>query len=274
VAVTPGGNLLVSVGALTGETGGTRIQEYNSSGTMLLGEFGSGTIGGSLGVTATGSDVYVADRINKKVWKYSLVAQHSLGVTKSGTGTGTVTSDPAGINCGGTCSAEFNESSIVTLTQLASVGSEFKGWTGACTGIGICEVTMSAAKNVGAQFDLTVEKVLTVTKGGTGTGTVTSDPAGINCGATCSDEFPENSLVTLTQSPGPNSVFAGWAGACTGMGACEVTMSANKSVTATFNLEQHLLTVTKSGAGAGGGTVTSDPAGIICAPSCSCPFDR
>jgi hypothetical protein len=76
-----------------------------------------------------------------------------LSVTKSGTGTGTVTSNPAGISCGATCSAEFTESTVVTLSKAADSGSEFVEWTGACTGTGACEVTMSAAKSVTATFD-------------------------------------------------------------------------------------------------------------------------
>jgi hypothetical protein len=75
---------------------------------------------------------------------------------------------------------------------------------------------------------------LTVTKDGTGTGRVTSAPAGIDCGATCSAEFANGSVVSLTPTPDAGSLFDGWSGACTGTGACSVTMDAAKSVTATF----------------------------------------
>ena len=73
-----------------------------------------------------------------------------LKVGKSGSGT--VTSSPAGINCGATCSFGFNLGVTVTLTATADSGSEFKGWSGACAGTGSCEVTMSSAKEVSAQF--------------------------------------------------------------------------------------------------------------------------
>jgi hypothetical protein len=79
-------------------------------------------------------------------------------------------------------------------------------------------------------------QTLTVTKAGSGTGTVTSSPAGINCGATCTASFTKNTNVTLTPTADPGSTFAGWSGACTGTGSCVVKMSANKTVTATFNL--------------------------------------
>lgn len=76
---------------------------------------------------------------------------------------------------------------------------------------------------------------LTVNKNGTGSGTVTSSPTGINCGATCSASFAQGTTVTLTAAPASGSVFAGWSGACTGTGTCSVTMDAAKTVTATFN---------------------------------------
>ena len=78
------------------------------------------------------------------------------------------------------------------------------------------------------------EKTLTVTKAGTGNGLVTSTPVGISCGTACSALFVNNAVVSLTAAPDADSIFTGWSGVCTGTGACNVTMSANKSVTATF----------------------------------------
>jgi hypothetical protein len=78
-------------------------------------------------------------------------------------------------------------------------------------------------------------QTLTVSKTGTGSGTVTSTPLGIDCGATCSFDFAENTPVTLTTAPAAGSVFSGWSGACTGLGDCSVTMSEAKSVNASFD---------------------------------------
>lgn len=78
-------------------------------------------------------------------------------------------------------------------------------------------------------------QTLLVTLAGTGSGTVTSTPAGINCGATCSAGFPTGSVVTLNATAGSGSIFAGWGGGCTGTAACAVTMTQGVSVTATFN---------------------------------------
>ncbi len=69
---------------------------------------------------------------------------------------------------------------------------------------------------------------------GNGTGTVTSAPAGIDCGTTCSATFDDGTPVDLTATPGVGSTFAGWSGDCSGTGSCSVTMDADHAVTATF----------------------------------------
>jgi uncharacterized repeat protein (TIGR02543 family) len=95
---------------------------------------------------------------------------------------------------------------------------------------------MTAAQSVTATFNTagTTNQTLTVTKAGTGAGTVTSSPAGISCGATCSASFASGTSVTLTAAAASGSTFAGWSGACTGTGTCTVSMTAARTVTATF----------------------------------------
>ncbi|MFN3480893.1 MAG: DUF1566 domain-containing protein, partial [Thermodesulfovibrionales bacterium] len=79
---------------------------------------------------------------------------------------------------------------------------------------------------------------LVISKSGTGSGTVTSSDGGINCGADCSEQYASGTTVTLTATPDSGSTFAGWSGDCTDIGnnQAQVTMDANKSCTATFNL--------------------------------------
>jgi endo-1,4-beta-xylanase len=76
---------------------------------------------------------------------------------------------------------------------------------------------------------------LTVAKSGSGSGTITSSPAGINCGSTCSASYASGATVTLTASPATGSTFAGWSGACSGTATCTVSLTAARSVTAAFN---------------------------------------
>ena len=173
------------------------------------------------------------DSVSRLVTGTGVAATSALTVTRAGAGTGTVTSSPAGINCGPTCSASFTTGTVVTLTAAPTGGSTFSGWSGACSGTGTCAVTMSQARAVTATFALPTF-ALTVTKAGAGT--VTSNPAGINCGATCSASFANGTAVTLTAAPTAGSTFTGWSGACTGTGNCSVTMSAARAVTATFSV--------------------------------------
>ncbi len=167
-----------------------------------------------------------------------------LAVSKSGTGSGTVTSSPAGIDCGSDCSETLVDGTSVTLTATPATGSSFAGWSGAgCSGTSTCTVIMSEARAVNAEFAVVppvppVPPVLfnlAVSKSGTGGGTVTSSPAGINCGADCSESLEDGSSVTLTAKPTTGSSFAGWSGAgCSGTSTCTVTMSAARAVDAKF----------------------------------------
>lgn len=75
---------------------------------------------------------------------------------------------------------------------------------------------------------------LTISKTGTGNGTVTSSPSGITCGADCTQNYDDGTVVVLSAAPDTNSSFTGWSGACTGTDTCHVTMSAIKNVTAAF----------------------------------------
>jgi hypothetical protein len=77
---------------------------------------------------------------------------------------------------------------------------------------------------------------LSVETTGTGSGTVASDPAGIVCGNDCEEAHDEGTVVTLTATADAGSGFAGWSGACTGMGSCVINMTEDVSVTATFQV--------------------------------------
>ncbi len=188
----------------------------------------------------------------------------TLFVTLGGNGAGTVTSAPAGINCGSDCSESYVANQMITLTAAPSTGSTFTGWSGGgCSGTGTCMVTMTAATTVTATFTLDTF-ALTVTKGGNGNGSVVSTPTGIACGSDCTETYDYNTVVTLTPTASTGSSFTGWSGACTGTGPCMVTMTQARTVTATFALDSYVMTVTPTGTGAG--TVTGT--GITCGSDC------
>jgi hypothetical protein len=164
-------------------------------------------------------------------------ASVKLDVATGGTGSGSVSSTPAGIDCGSTCSASFEAGTPLTLTATASPGSRFSGWSGGgCTGSGSCQVNTGISnQTVTANFATPV--TLGVAKKGTGSGTVSSIPAGIDCGPTCSASFDVGSSVKLTAAPAKGSRFEGWSGeGCTGTGSCQIADVAAGNVTATFNL--------------------------------------
>ncbi len=96
------------------------------------------------------------------------------------------------------------------------------------------ELTTAALSGTGtASYTLTVNKT-----GSTGTGTVTSLPAGINCGTDCTELYAGGTPVTLTPAADANSIFAGWSGGgCSGTGTCALTMNAATTVTAVFNVK-------------------------------------
>jgi hypothetical protein len=160
---------------------------------------------------------------------------YTLTVVITGTGSGTVTSSPVGIDCGVDCAEVFDAGTVVTLTAAPAAGSTFDGWSGAgCGGTGTCVTTITAITAVAATFTLT-SVALDVSLAGTGTGTVMSSPAGISCGSDCTESYAFGSVVALTAIPDVGSTFAGWSGGgCTGTGTCTVSMTSATTVTASF----------------------------------------
>ncbi|HEY3208959.1 MAG TPA: PKD domain-containing protein [Actinomycetota bacterium] len=158
-----------------------------------------------------------------------------LTVSTDGTGSGEVSSSPAGISCGYSCEASFTAGTAITLTATPDAYSIFTGWLGDCSGTGSCQVTIDQARSVTATFALKAFD-LTVSKQGAGSGQVSSSPAGISCGDSCQASFTAGTAVTLTATPDASSIFTGWSGDCSGTDTCQVTVDQARSVTATFAL--------------------------------------
>jgi chitodextrinase len=162
-----------------------------------------------------------------------LAATFNLTTSKAGTGTGTVSSSPAGVSCGTDCSQPYALNTRVTLTATPAAGSMFAGWSGhADCADGVVIMTNDVA--CVATFNL-ITRTLTITKSGSGAGTVTSAPAGISCGTDCTEAYTSGAQVRLTVSPAANAIFAGWSGDADCADGL-VTANANKTCIATFSL--------------------------------------
>jgi hypothetical protein len=288
LAVDPAnGNILVSDRLARAEDPPMVVDEISPNGNFrgqLQHAIGDGEPAG-IALDPTNHDVYVTTgrRGNAGVYAFGPAGlTDALLVTKAGSGEGTVTSAPANISCPSACvagEAEFDIGSLVVLSADPTAHSAFSGWKvsgqpGACLGTGTCQVQMTGDVEVTAEFAAIPQQTLSVATDGNGAGTVTSSPAGIECGAVCSDHFNQGSTVVLTANPAPHSHLAGWAvagqpSACPGSGTCEVAMGQATLVTANFavNPDRSLsLSLT------GPGRVVSSPGGIDCRASCGHAF--
>ncbi|MDA1304521.1 MAG: DNRLRE domain-containing protein [Nitrospirae bacterium] len=116
----------------------------------------------------------------------------------------------------------------------------------------------------------TVQRELTVTFGGNGTGSVVSNVGSINCPVVCSHSYDLNTVVTLSASADSGYEFTGWNGAgCSGIGTCVVTMNQLQTVTATFQGSQALSVIF---GGTGTGSVTDNDS-VTCVANCLAFFD-
>lgn len=161
---------------------------------------------------------------------------YTVTVAIAGNGAGIVASTPGGIWCPWICSRIYDIGTSVTLSQSPAPLSTFIGWSGDCSGAGACVVTLDRARFVTANFDVQ-SFLLTVARNGSGTGRVTSSPAGVDCGTDCTESYRFGTSVTLTASAESGSRFAGWSGGtCSGTGTCTFDMlDTTRTVAATFD---------------------------------------
>ncbi|MEO7736271.1 MAG: hypothetical protein ABIY55_35260, partial [Kofleriaceae bacterium] len=160
------------------------------------------------------------------------VATFRVEVALIGSGAGMVMSS-LGLMCPGMCTRSLPYNTTVELVAGATGSSVFTGWSAPCSGTDACSFTVTADTIVMAGFAATHE--LTVTRTGNGIGSVSSDPAGIQCGTSCTHSYLSGTVVTLSATRSGDSVFIGWSGAgCAGTDTCKVTMNQAAMVTAQF----------------------------------------
>jgi hypothetical protein len=182
--------------------------------------------------------------------EFEPIPQLLLTVTRSGSGAGTVSSVPSGIDCGAVCAGGFDEASEVTLAAAPTAHSRFAGWAGCDSEPqpGRCLVAMGAPRSVAAVFETVTDppppptpppplRTLAVSATGVGaaTGTVTSEPAGIDCGGSCASAYTQGTTVTLVAHPAPTASFLDWGGCDGAVGnRCTVLLGGDRHVVAAF----------------------------------------
>ena len=203
-------------------------------------------------------------------------------------GGGRVVSSPAGIDCilngaaagSGACTAGFPLNTVVTLQQEPVAGAVFQAWGSACVG-NPCSLTLNGQRTVDVTYRMPEPPgTLTVSGGGSGTGTVISAPDGIACAitagvtsGTCSAVFAAGMVIALNATSSGTGTFAGFSGNCSGQTcSAAILLGTVSTVAATFMAAvppsiPSILTISPSPASRGSGVITSVPAGITCTVS-------
>lgn len=205
-----------------------------------------------------------------------------LMVTRAGDGT--VTSEPGGtIDCGTLCETAFSGGGSVTLRANPGVGQTFAGWSGDCSGIGLCTIAVTERRDVSATFRQNDPppgtSILTLTLRDPpsdnglvccGTVRVTTLAGTTVCAvATCTFAVPNGSTVALEPATG---TLLAWDGGCVGTAMpCVLVLARPEAITARFKagIASTILygvNVTRAGAG----RVASIPPGIDCGPTSRC----
>ncbi len=171
-------------------------------------------------------------------------------------GSGTVRSDPPGIDCPRTCAADFPDGTAVSLNATGASGWDFTGFGGACGGTS-CAVTLSSDVSALATF---LQRPVTLSVQMVGSGSVVSNPAGIDCPRICSTAFSSGTRLTLTASPQAAFAFSGFSGACNGM-SCFVQLSSDTQVSAAFSaIPLYRLSLVMGGTGRARSQAGAEPA--------------
>src|SRR5262245_11884353 len=156
-------------------------------------------------------------------------------------GSGTV-SDDRGNSCSSTCKLGYGVPGVappaaVKFSASPASGFVLQGWGGECSGSGSCTISLDPnvpSHDVSVTFE---ERRPRLVVSVTGPGRVTSSPAGIDCGGSCTATFGSGTQVTLTAAPDEGARFGGWGGDCAASSpstACLLTMSQDHAASASF----------------------------------------
>ena len=233
-SITAGDSSILTVAA----TGATQVTISGTDGS----KYTLGSSGGTQSVTPSATTTYTATATGAGG---TTTAAASVTVTPAPAPTVTITANPTSISSGSSSTLTVT---ATNATGVVVTGSDSSSYTLAASG-GTQIVTPKSTTTYTATATGTAGKrhrdgegdggngfrfLLTVNNVGTGSGTVTSSPAGINCPQTCTASFSNGTAVELTATPEAGTTFAGWSGACTGLKTCNMTLADNTTVTSTF----------------------------------------
>ncbi|MDY8137862.1 InlB B-repeat-containing protein [Aquimarina sp. 2201CG5-10] len=227
-------------------SGSTSVYKYAGSswsqvGATIYGAASNDNFGYAVQLSANGETIAIGAPFNDNgstnnninagnvsVYSYTPPVLRTLTINTSGSGSVTPASG-----------STYNDGATATLTATPTAGWQFDGWSGDATGTtNPLQVTMDADKTITATFSQ-IQRTLTINT--TGSGSVT--PAS---GSTYND----GATATLTATPAAGWQFDGWSGDATGTtNPLQVTMDADKTVTATFSQIQRTLTINATGNG-------------------------
>ena len=264
-------------GAVTGAgiscgTDCTEIYSYGTSVVLTASPSTGSSFSGWTGCgSVSGNTCAVTMTANKSITAAFTMNQHTLNVTRTGTGSGTLSAP--GLYCTDTtCAGIYNYGDAVNINLTADKKSILDGWTGCDSSTeNVCNILMNVDRDVTATLHL--EYTLVVTPEGTGDGRITSVPSGIDCEPACSDTFIVGTPVRLTALPYDGSVFAFWSGGCAGTTeTCDLQMTDDITVTTHFvpyGTKEYKLKVKRVNKNQGDGVVTSNDRNIDCENTCS-----
>ena len=186
----------------------------------------TGACSGNSTCQVTMSEARIVTALFEKESAFTLTTELSTG--------GSIHSKDGSLACEDSCKFNVAEAMIVDIIATPEYGYAFKNWQGDCTGTGACQMTIDGAKVITVNFE--AKPIFTLNTSNSSGGSISLKDGTLACAAdtVCNFNIVENEAVIIKPLPARGYIFTGWTGACTGISGCNLTMSANQSVVATF----------------------------------------
>lgn len=237
VAMHPDGTKIYLAVADALQSGSDSVRVLAAGTGQTLQTLPAGARPTGLAVVPDGSRLYVTNQLATTVDVFDTATGSSAGSIAAGLAPTGIAASPDGtrvliaLKGEGSVSAWVvggGESGRVSLGSLSTIG------------VAVAPNGRSAyvsSPEMASVFEIGGSQTLTLSRSGTGIGTITSSPAGIDCGTACLASFDTGATVTLTAVAGEGSAFSHWSGAADCSDGV-VAMSSPVSCSATFNALQ------------------------------------